>query len=711
MVKSDRGANEAETEVGSPAMAMQEELAFGSESSAKDERSKAPQQFGSFSEISAFIWSIADLMRGDFKRHEYGQVVLPFTLLRRLDCVLAPTKKEVLKKDASLKEGTVRRPFFEAVTGVRFFNTSKLDLETIANTGQDFAENLNAYIDGFDEDVRDIFQKRFRIQEAIDRLERGGILLLVLQKFVNVDLHPNSVDNHMMGSIFEELIRKFAEASNETAGEHFTPRDVIRLMVDLLFSEDEPLLTGGHIVRTLYDPACGTGGMLSVAEEALADMNPRAKLEVFGQELNDESYAICKADMMIKGQEPKNIAPGNSFTEDGHSDGEFHYMLSNPPFGVEWKKIERKVRDEHEKGKSGRFAPGLPRISDGSLLFLMHMVSKMKDAESGEGARFAIVFNGSPLFTGAAGSGESEIRRWLLENDLLEAIIGLPDQLFFNTGISTYVWIVNNRKRPARKNKVQLIDGTELFEKMRKSLGDKRKEISDAQRKEIVRLYLDFVENDKSKIFDTEDFGFHRITVERPLKLAFVVTPERIEQLVEQKAFQKLATSKKKKPAEKTKEIEAGKKLQEAIVEVLRGMDGTQVWKDRAVFRKDLKAAIKKADIKLAASIEKVILKTFGEQDETAVVCKKKDEIEPDSDLRDYEHVPLKESIADYFAREVKPHVPDAWIDESKTKVGYEIPFTRFFYKYVPPRPLEEIQKEISGLETQIQSLLAGVME
>ena len=685
---------------------MQEELASGS-----GEASKAVQQFGSFSEISAFIWSIADLMRGDFKRHEYGQVVLPFTLLRRLDCVLGPTKAEVLKKHKELKGNKELGPFLESITGVRFYNTSKLDLATIAGAGQDYAENLNAYIDGFDEDVRDIFQKRFRIQEAIDRLERGGILLLVLQKFVNVDLHPDTVDNHMMGSIFEELIRKFAEASNETAGEHFTPRDVIRLMVELLFSEDEPLLLKKGIVRTLYDPACGTGGMLSVAEEHLAELNRGAKLEVFGQELNDESYAICKADMMIKGQEPKNIAPGNSFTEDGHSASTFHYMLSNPPFGVEWKKIERKVRDEHEKGKSGRFAPGLPRISDGSLLFLMHMVSKMKDAGGadgarGEGARFAIVFNGSPLFTGSAGSGESEIRRWLLENDLLEAIIGLPDQLFFNTGISTYVWIVNNRKRPARKNKVQLIDGTELFEKMRKSLGDKRKEISDAQRKEIVRLYLDFVENDKSKIFDTEDFGFHRITVERPLKLAFAVTAERIEQLAEEKAFQSLATSKKKKPAEKAKEIEAGKKLQEVIVEVLRGMAGAQVWKDRAVFRKDLKAAIKKADIKLAAPVAKAIEKAFGEQDETAAVCKKKDEIEPDADLRDYEHVPLKESIADYFEREVKPHVPDAWIDESKTKVGYEIPFTRFFYKYFPPRPLEEIKGEIAGLEGEIQALL-----
>ncbi len=671
----------------------------------------ATKQFGSFSEISSFIWSIADLMRGDFKRHEYGQVVLPFTVLRRLDCVLQPTKADVLATEKKFK-GKVKdlRPVLEQKTGVRFYNTSQLDLKAIVAAGQDFRENLLSYIDAFDDDVRDIFIKRFRVQDYIDRLDRAGILLLVLQKFVGVDLHPDAVDNHTMGSVFEDLIRRFAEVSNETAGEHFTPREVIQLMVELLFEEDNRELGKPGIVRTLYDPACGTGGMLSVAEDRLAQINPTAKLEVFGQELNDETYAICKADMMIKGQEPKNIAPGNSFTEQGHEHGTFHYMLSNPPFGVEWKKIERQVKDEHERGFAGRFGPGLPRISDGSLLFLMHMVSKMKPANDGEGSRLGIVFNGSPLFTGAAGSGESEIRRWLLEHDMLEAIVSLPDQLFFNTGISTYVWIVTNRKARKRKSKVQLIDGSGFYEKMRKSLGNKRNHISDDQRAQIVQLYRAFEEGEHVKIFDNEDFGFHRITVERPLKLSFQVTPERIELLKEEKGFQKLATSKKKKGAARDAELAAGVALQERIIEVLAGMDGDAVYKSRPKFDKALKAAMAAAGVDLPSSVKKAILSALGERDETAEVCLKKGAPEPDSDLRDTEHVPLKDDIHAYFEREVKPHVPDAWIDESKTKVGYEIPFTRFFYRYTPPRPLAEIEADIKSLEAEIQGMLGEVL-
>ncbi len=700
----------------------------------------APKQFGSFSEIASFIWSIADLLRGDFKRHEYGQVILPFTVLRRLDCVLERTKPLVLATYAKHKDRVKDlRTLLEPKTGVRFYNVSKLDLREIVRTGQQFDENLMHYVEGFDEHVKDIFLKRFRFQDHVERLDRGGILLLVLQKFAGVDLHPEVVDNHTMGSIFEELIRKFAEVSNETAGEHFTPRDVVKLMVDLLFAEDETLLRTSGIVRTLYDPACGTGGMLSVAQDRLFELNPRAQLEVFGQELNDESFAICKSDMMIKGQDPTSVAAGNSFTEDGHANGRFHYMLSNPPFGVEWKKIETFVKDEHERvGYAGRFGPGLPRINDGSLLFLLHMISKMKREEDGEGSRLAIVFNGSPLFTGAAGSGESEIRRWILEKDWLETIVALPDQLFYNTGISTYVWIVTNRKSARRKGKVQLIDASNAFGKMRKSLGDKRKELTEADRAEIVRVYQAFEELTaeaeagasaqtspsrsregaggrapavESKLFDTTDFGFHRITVERPLRLSFQVTEERIARLREEMAFLALAESKKRKAnAARDAELAAGRALQEKILVALGTMDASVVYTSRPKLEKALKSALDAAGVDVPAPVKKAILSALGERDESADVCTKAGRPEPDPDLRDTEHVPLKEDIAAYFEREVKPHVPDAWIDEEKTKVGYEIPFTRFFYRYTPPRPLEEIEADIRRLEAEIQGMLGEVL-
>jgi type I restriction enzyme M protein len=666
------------------------------------------KKFGSFSEITSFIWSIADLMRGDFRRHEYGQVILPFTVLRRLDCVLAPNKAGVLAKYEKHK-GKVKD--LGTLLGQRFYNVSKLDLREIVRTGQQFDENLMHYIEGFDDETKDIFLKRFRFQDYVERLEKGGILLLVLQKFVGVDLHPDKVDNHTMGSIFEELIRKFAEVSNETAGEHFTPRDVVKLMVDLLFAEDEKTLRKPGIVRTLFDPACGTGGMLSVAQDRLAQIGPKASLEVFGQELNDESFAICKSDMMIKGQSPENVKPGNSFTEDGHRHATFHYMLSNPPFGVEWKKIETFVKDEHEKG-GGRFDPGLPRINDGSLLFLMHMISKMKSAKDAEGSRIGIVFNGSPLFTGAAGSGESEIRRWILENDWLEAIVALPDQLFYNTGISTYVWLVTNRKRAERRGKVQLIDASDSFAKMRKSLGDKRKEITDAQRAEIVRLYQHFEELERSKIFDATDFGYRRITVERPLRLSFQTSPERIARLREEPAFVGLAETKKRKAgAARDAELAAGRALQTQILTALETMDATVAYKSRPQFEKALKRALDAANVDAPAPVKKAILNALSERDETAELCTLKDgRPEPDPDLRDTEHVPLKEDIHAYFDREVKPHVPDAWIDEEKTKVGYEIPFTRFFYKYTPPRPLAEIEADIKKLEAEIQGMLGEVL-
>ena len=474
--------------------------------------------------LSAFIWSVADLLRGDYKQSEYGRVILPFTVLRRLDCVLEPTKAAVLAEfGARTKAGLNPEPFLERKSGQRgLYNTSPLDMKTLMGDQDHIRENLYSYLQAFSPAVRDIFE-RFEFHAQIDRLAKARLLYQVTERFAGIDLHPETVDNHQMGLVFEELIRKFAEISNETAGEHFTPREVIRLMVNLIFVEDDDVLSKAGVVRTLYDPTAGTGGMLSIAGEYLAEHNPQARLTVFGQELNPESYAICKADMLIKGQDVAKITFGNTLSEDGHPGQKFDYMLSNPPFGVEWKKVEKDVRKEHEQqGFNGRFGPGLPRVSDGSMLFLLHLISKMRPEKDG-GSRFGIVLNGSPLFTGGAGSGESEIRKYVLESDLLEAIIGLPTDMFYNTGIATYVWIVSNKKPAARKGKVQLIDVSGYWQKMRKSLGSKRKELSDAHIERITRLFGEFVEETEdgkpiSRIFKNEDFGYRTITVERPLK-------------------------------------------------------------------------------------------------------------------------------------------------------------------------------------------------
>ncbi len=665
-----------------------------------------------FSEKVSFIWSVADLLRGDYKQSEYGRVILPFLVLRRLDQVLAPTRAAVLAADAKhpadKTPAALREKMLRDAAGQTFYNVSRLDFDKLGDDPAHIAANLSAFVHGFSPNVRDIMDK-FRFDEQVARLDAANLLFLVARKFVEVDLHPDRVANHEMGYVFEELIRKFSEQSNETAGEHFTPREVIRLMVNLLFAEDDAGLTRPGVVRTMYDPACGTGGMLSVAEEHLANLNPAARLKVFGQELNAESYAICKADMLIKGQEADNIKYGNSFTEDGLPELSADYLISNPPFGVDWSKAEKKVRDEHtQRGHGGRFGPGLPRKNDGSLLFLLHMLSKMKpvNANGDGGSRLAIVFNGSPLFTGAAGSGESEIRRFLLENDLLEAIVALPDQLFYNTGISTYVWLVTNRKTPHRKGKVQLINGVEYYKRMRKSLGDKRKELADRDIRELTYQYAAFEPGPIVKIFDNADFGFHRITVERPLKLNFQASSTRIALLTEQSAFQNLASSRKKGQAAEA-EIAAGQQLQADLLAMLQRIDGSKLYSSRPAFEKALKAAAKAAGLKLAAPLHKAILTALSERDDSAEVCRDKNgHPEPDPDLRDYENVPLKEDIHAYLAREVLPHVPDAWIDESKTKVGYEIPFTRHFYVYQPPRPLEVIEHEIRDLEAQIQGML-----
>jgi len=486
--------------------------------------------------LSSFIWSVADLLRGDYKQSEYGKVILPFTVLRRLDCVLEATKPAVLaENEKQQKAGLNPEPFLLRKSKQGFYNTSPLDMKKLMGDQDHIRENLYSYIRDFAPAVRDIFE-RFEFHIQIDRLARAGLLYQVTEKFTNIDLHPEAVSNAQMGLVFEELIRKFAEISNETAGEHFTPREVIRLMVNLLFIEDDDVLSKQHVVRTIYDPTAGTGGMLSIAGEYLEEHNPEARLTMYGQELNDESYAICKADVLIKGQNVGNIIPGNTLSEDGHPHTKFDYMLSNPPFGVEWKKVEKEIRKEYEtQGYNGRFGPGLPRVSDGSLLFLLHLISKMRPAKDG-GSRFGIVLNGSPLFTGGAGSGESEIRRYVLENDLVEAIIGLPTDMFYNTGISTYVWILSNRKPAHRKGLLQLIDASGFWQKMRKSLGSKRKELSDEHIAEITRLFGDCVEASLpsppageglgergqskpiSRIFKNADFGYRTITVERPLR-------------------------------------------------------------------------------------------------------------------------------------------------------------------------------------------------
>ena len=701
-----------------------------------------------FPEKVSFIWSVADLLRGDFKQSEYGRVILPFLVLRRLDQVLAPTRDAVRAADekhpADSTPDALRDRMLRKASGQSFYNTSKLDFAALLDDPDNAAANLAGLVHGFSKNVRDIMEK-FRFETQIGRLEQANLLFLVVRKFAEVDLDPYQrnpdgsarigddgkpaihVSNAEMGTIFEELIRKFSEQSNETAGEHFTPREVIQLMVTLLFAEDDEVLHKPGIVRTMYDPACGTGGMLSVAEEHLARLNPQARLKVYGQEINPESYAICKADMLIKGQEADNIKFGNSFSEDGLPELEADYLISNPPFGVDWSKAAKAVKDEHKlRGFDGRFGPGLPRKNDGSLLFLLHMLHKMKapregtagaaGGESGKdrgGSRLAIVFNGSPLFTGAAGSGESEIRRWILENDWLETVVALPDQMFYNTGISTYVWILSNRKAPHRRGKVQLINAAERFQKMRKSLGDKRKELSGEHIREIAALYAEADpqgEHPDVKVFRNEDFGFHRITVERPLQLNFQASPERLARLDDERAWQNMVTS-KKKGAKAEAEIAAGRALQEQMLEVLGDLDPGEVVRSRKAFRKKLNAAAKALDLKIPVAVLKAVLSALSQRDPEAEVCTNaKGEPEPDPDLRDTENVPLTEDVDAYMEREVLPHVPDAWVDHSKTKVGYEIPFTRHFYVYEPPRPLEVIEGEIRELEEEIRGLLGEVL-
>ena len=665
-----------------------------------------------FSDKVSFIWSVADLLRGPYRPNQYKDVMLPLTVLRRMDCVLAPTKDAVLDKLKALEKGMIKNvePILNKVAGQDFHNTSRFTFDKLKGDPNNIAANLIQYIKGFSTRAREIIE-HFGFEHHIDKLDKADRLFLVVSKFCEIELHPHTVSNIEMGYIFEELIRRFNEASNEEAGDHFTPREVIRLMVDLLFAPDSDILTTKGIIKSLYDPACGTGGMLSVSEDYLRQLNPDARLAVFGQDYNAQAYAICGSDMMIKGQNLDNIRFGDSFTEDNFPDKKFDYMLANPPFGVEWKPQEKKIREENEEqGFGGRFGAGLPRINDGSFLFLQHMISKMKKPNEG-GTRLAMVSNGSPLFTGAAGSGESEIRRWIIENDWLEAIVALPDQLFYNTGISTYIWIVTNRKEKHRKGKIQLIDGTSFFKKMRKSLGNKRNEVCDPQREDITRLYGDIKPGEYVKVFDNEDFGYSRITVERPLRLNFAIAKERLEKVCETGPFVALAESKKRKDmGAADAEIKAGKRLQDSILNALLGLHIVGVVKNRDKFTQMMKTAFKEAGLALPPPLFKSVLMGLSERDETADICMdSKGNPEPDSELRDYENVPLKDDISAYMSREVLPHVLDALVDESKTKIGYEINFNRYFYKYIPPRPLEDIETDLRQIEKEIADMMAEV--
>ena len=790
-----------------------------------------------FSQTAAFIWSVADLLRGDFKQSQYGRIILPFTLLRRLECVLEETKANVVAESQRIAEmglpEEAQEKFIIRASKRPFYNISPMDLSKMGQS--DIKDNLNTYVQSFSKDAREIFE-HFKFEEFVGQLADANLLYKVVQKFANTDLSPEAISNHEMGFVFEELIRRFAESSNETAGEHFTPRDIVRLTTSLVFMEDDDALTKDGIIRTIYDPTAGTGGFLSSGMEYVLELNPDAVMRTYGQELNPESYAICKADMLIKGQEVNNIKLGNTLSSDQLVAEKFDYMLSNPPFGVDWKKISGEINDEHQqKGFDGRFGAGLPRVSDGSLLFLMHLISKMQNttanseqsrANEHHGSRIGIILNGSPLFTGGAGSGESEIRRYILEADLLEAIIALPNDMFYNTGIATYIWILSNKKATERRGKVQLIDGSNLYSKMRKSLGSKRNEMNDDDIKTITRSFGDFevvdvrvldkpeeVKSNRgrqsanpkaepaktfaSKIFDTHEFGYRRITIERPLRLSAQLSDSAIDSLryapkpfdmvmpalyaafggnwttdsennnygdlsavtLEARAMIKADFSELKES--QVKDVLNSKVWQDQLVlmnkaKALQTAIGARQFDDFNEFEKVFKQALKDAEVNLDISLdakekkqlmdaitwknpeaEPVIKKavkvanplygafsykaapTNQQADKPAKIV----EFQPDSDLRDYENVPLNpevtttELIESYFVREVQPHVPDAWINADKTDaideeigiVGFEIPFNRHFYVYEPPRPLQEIDADLDAVSTEIMQLLGEV--
>jgi type I restriction enzyme M protein len=725
-------------------------------------------------ELKGAIWEIANRLRGPYRPPQYRLVMLPLVVLRRLDCVLEPTKDRVLKEYEKLQaknapEEAMVRLLTKAADPDRkqpLYNTSPFTFAKLLDDAENIAPNLVAYINGFSATARRIFEK-FGFAEQIEKLDASNRLFTLIKAMAALDLHPARIDNLQMGYLFEHLIMRFNEQANEEAGDHFTPREVIRLMASLVYTGETDVYTPG-IYRTIYDPACGTGGMLSESEKFIIAQNESANLALFGQDYNPESWAICCSDMLIKDEEIGNIVLGDTLgdgkTHDGFEGKEFHYLLANPPFGVEWKDQKTVVENEaNTLGFAGRFGAGTPAINDGSLLFLQHMIAKMHASpdNGGEGSKIAIVFNGSPLFSGDAGSGPSNIRRWIIENDWLDTIVAMPDQLFYNTGIYTYIWLVTNRKPEQRRGKVQLIDGTRFFQRMKKSLNNKRHEISDEQIAELTRLYGNYSDGETadvlidgkpetrvvSRIFDNREFGFLKVTVERPLRMNFAATPERIARLDEQSAFANLAVSKKRNDkAQMAKEVDEGEQLQQAIRDLLASLEPKGLYNDRAVFDADLVKATKKVQLKLAAPIKKAIFAALGERDAGAQICRdSKGDPEPDSELRDTENIPLPEhfdipdsfamksgmalpmdfgqdkpndalnttmrpTIEAYVEAEVLPHVPDAWVDYSKTKLGYEIPVNRHFYVYKPPRPLPDIEQDIETLEGEIAGLLKGLV-
>ena len=697
------------------------------------------------SEIVSFIWDVANLIRDTFKRGKYQDVVLPLTVLRRLDCVLAPTKETVLERQAEFRGRgleNLHRQLCRA-SGFAFYNTSRYDFARLLADAPNAAANLRNYIAGFSHNMREVLD-RFDFDNTISKLDEAGLLFQVLQRFGTVDLHPDTIDNAAMGTIFEELIRRFNEALNENPGEHFTPRDVVHLMVDLMLAGDEDDIGVAGAIRTVYDPCCGSGGMLTIAKDRIiigyrengnllaGPINPHAGIYLYGQEVNPETWAVSKSDLFMKdpsGLDADNVVFGSTLSNDRHADKIFDYLIANPPYGKDWKRDERTVRAEHAHGAAGRFGPGLPRISDGQLLFLLHMLARAKDPQEG-GSRIAIIMNGSPLFTGDAASGESEIRRHIFENDLLETLIALPEQLFYNTGIATYIWLLSNRKTPQRRGKVQLIDASTFWEPMDRSLGDKRRQIPPQKARDILKIRNDYRDGDTrmvtrdgkqeeavvSRIFPASHFGFRKVTVERPLRLNFQASAERVARVKEERAFQALAKSRKRGQAAVEEETK-GRRLQEEIIDLLNSLPDTKMH-DRSEFEEMLDRAVKAAGRKLSAPVRKALLSALSERDETAAICRKRDgSPQPDSDLRDTERVPLAEDVHAFFEREVAPHVPDAWIDEAKRDpgdgqvgvVGYEINFNRYFYRYDPPRALAEIDSDIREIEEDIVRMLSEV--
>lgn len=669
------------------------------------------------SEKAALIWAIADKLTGVYKPHEYGEVILPLTVIRRFDCILADTKDAVLEKFETVKNLPMRDVLLRNASGKAFYNTSKFTFERLLDDPDNIEANFRDYLNGFSENVQDILEK-FKFDGQITTMANKGILYIVIKEFTTpkANLHPDVISNLEMGYIFEEIIRRFSESHNEDAGQHYTPREVIQLMVNILFYDDNDMLSGNNVAKTIYDPACGTGGMLSVAEEYLHQLNASTELMAFGQELNDQTFAICKADMLIKGNNADFIKDGNTLSDDQFEGQTFDYVLSNPPFGREWKNEKAAVEAESKRGFAGRFGPGLPAASDGQMLFLLTAISKMKEPKDG-GSRIAIIHNGSPLFTGDAGSGPSEIRKYILENDLLEAIIALPNDIFYNTGIATYIWVLSNKKAGTkREGKVQLINANGLYEKRRKALGNKRNDIPESAIQEITRLYGDFVESEISKIFDTTDFGYTKITVERPYRVHFSASYKKMKALFDQKdtiipKFNKLC-----------QEMFPNKCLHPAInkpnfimdvLSICYQMEEKKLYKNIDAFQRDFTDIWRKT-YKTTGDIEPAIIDfisiLFSTEDPDADIFRSEKGLPiANPELRDTENVPLKEDIQTYFEREVLPFAPDAWIDEKKSKVGYEIPFTRYFYKYEAPKPSAEIMKEILAIEAELDGALAEV--